>query len=158
MQNAPMTDHPRLDRLNRRLLAELQHNARLPLAELGRRVGLSSPAVAERIKRLEEQGVIRGYHAEVDAHSIGYPVTAFVELHVPPESYTRVEALLGTLPAIREAHHVTGRAAFMLKVVASSLSELETLIATFAPYGSSETAVVLSTRLAPRALPIEGSA
>lgn len=146
----------RLDRLNRRLLAELQQDARLSLAELGRRVGLSTPAVTERMKRLEEQGVIRAYRAELDAHSMGYPVTAFVRLYIPPDVYPKVEALLASWPEVREAHHVTGDAAFVLKVVTRSLADLEALLARFTPFGRSETSVVLSTRLAPRPLPVEG--
>ncbi|WP_179958145.1 Lrp/AsnC family transcriptional regulator [Chitinimonas arctica] len=149
-----MPTAPKLDRLNRHLLGLLQQDARLPLAELGRRIGLSTPAVAERLKRLEEEGVLRGYHAELDAHAIGYPVTAFVQLFIAPETYSQVETLIAGLPAVREAHHLTGDAAFILKVVASSLAELESLIARFTPFGRTETAVVLSTRLAPRPLPI----
>lgn len=149
-----MPEAPKLDRLNRRLLAELQHNARLSLAELGRRVGLSTPAVAERLARLEEQGVIVAYRAELDAHSIGYPVTAFVRLYSFPDAYPKVEALLASLPEVREAHHVTGDAAFVLKVVTRSLADLENLIGRFSPFGRSETSVVLSTRLAPRPLAV----
>ena len=147
---------PRLDRLNRRLLAELQQNARLSLAELGRRVGLSPPALTERMKRLEEQGVIHAYRAELDAHSMGYPVTAFVRLFIPPDAYPKVEAILANLPEVREAHHVTGDAAFVLKVVTRSLADLEAVLARFTPFGRSETSVVLSTRLAPRPLPVDG--
>ena len=147
-----------LDRLDRRLLRELQTDARLSLAELGRRVGLSSPALAERLRRLEERGVIQGYRTDIDSHALGYPVTALIRLFVPAERYPRIEALLADMPEVREAFHVTGEAAFVLKVVAPSLADLERLIAVFDPHGRTETAVVLSTRLAPRPLPIEEAA
>jgi len=144
-----------LDRLDRRLLRELQTDARLSLAELSRRVGLSSPALAERLRRLEERGVILGYRTEIDSHAVGYPVTALIRLFVPAERYPRIEALLATMPEVREAFHVTGEAAFVLKVVAPSLADLERTLAVFDPHGRTETAVVLSTRLASRPLPIE---
>lgn len=149
-----MTDKP-LDRLDKRLLAELQVDARLSFAELGRRVGLSTPAAAERVRKLEERGVLRGYRAELDSHSIGYPVTAFIRLYVPAERYAAVLAVLEGMPEVREAHHVTGDASFVLKVVAQSLSALEALIAAFDSWGRTETSVVLSTRLATHGLPIE---
>ncbi|TWI45197.1 Lrp/AsnC family leucine-responsive transcriptional regulator [Pseudomonas duriflava] len=146
-----------LDRLDRRLLTELQVNARLSSAELGRRVGLSTPAVAERIKRLEQRGILHGYHAAVDSHSIGYPVTAFIRLFVPADHYRQVQTVIESMLEVREAHHVTGDAAFILKVVAASLSDLELLISSFDTYGRTETSVVLSTRLATRGLPIKTS-
>ncbi|MDD2058055.1 Lrp/AsnC family transcriptional regulator [Pseudomonas sp. GD03860] len=141
--------------MDKRLLTELQTDARLSFAELGRRAGLSTPATAERVRKLEERGVLRGYRAEIDSHAIGYPVTAFIRLHVPAQSYAKVLAVLENLPEVREAHHVTGDASFVLKVVAQSLMALETLIASFDAFGSTETSVVLSTRLAVRGLPIE---
>ncbi|WP_421096171.1 Lrp/AsnC family transcriptional regulator [Pseudomonas sp. 16FHM2] len=140
--------------MDKRLLAQLQVDARLSFAELGRRVGLSTPATAERIRKLEEHGVLRGYRAELDSHSIGYPVTAFIRLYVPAESYPRVLAVIEGMPEIREAHHVTGEASFVLKAVAPSLIALETLISSFDSFGKTETSIVLSTRLAARGLPI----
>ncbi|MGF0237547.1 Lrp/AsnC family transcriptional regulator [Rhodococcus sp. IEGM1300] len=148
-----MTDKP-LDRLDRRLLAELQVDARLSFAELGRRVGLSTPAAAERVRKLEERGVLRGYRAELDSHSIGYPVSAFIRLYVAAQDYAKVLSVIEGMPEVREAHHVTGDASFVLKVVAPSLVTLETLIASFDAYGRTETSVVLSTRLASRGLPV----
>ncbi|WP_218020867.1 Lrp/AsnC family transcriptional regulator [Pseudomonas mucidolens] len=140
--------------MDKRLLAELQVDARLSFAELGRRVGLSTPAAAERVRKLEDQGVLRGYRAELDSHSIGYPVTAFIRLYVPAESYSRVLSVIEGMPEVREAHHVTGEASFVLNVVAPSLIALETLISAFDSFGKTETSIVLSTRLATRGLPI----
>ncbi|WP_339529344.1 Lrp/AsnC family transcriptional regulator [Pseudomonas mucidolens] len=148
-----MTSRP-LDRLDKRLLAELQVDARLSFAELGRRVGLSTPAAAERVRKLEDQGVLRGYRAELDSHSMGYPVTAFIRLYVPAESYSRVLSVIEGMPEVREAHHVTGEASFVLNVVAPSLIALESLISAFDSFGKTETSIVLSTRLATRGLPI----
>lgn len=148
-----MTGKP-LDRLDKRLLAELQVDARLSFAELGRRVGLSTPAAAERVRKLEDQGVLRGYRAELDSHAIGYPITAFVRLYVPAEDYPKVLSIIEGMLEVREAHHVTGDASFVLKVVAPSLTALETLISSFDSFGKTETSVVFSTRLATRGLPI----
>ncbi|MNJ08166.1 HTH-type transcriptional regulator LrpC [compost metagenome] len=148
-----MSERP-LDRMDKRLLAELQVDARMSFAELGRRVGLSTPATAERVRKLEERGVLRGYRAEIDSHAIGYPVTAFIRLYVPAQSYAKVLSVLEEMPEVREAHHVTGDASFVLKVVAQSLIALETMIASFDAFGRTETSVVLSTRLAIHGLPV----
>ena len=83
-QNGHLTDGALIDHTNRRLLAELQDDARLSIAELGRRVGLSSPAVAERIQRLEQLGVIRGYHADIDPRALGLALGAVVRIRPAP--------------------------------------------------------------------------
>ena len=135
-----------LDAIGRRLVGALRRNARLTFAELGREVGLSAPAVAERVRRLEEAGVIRGYHADVRLPEAGRAaVAAFVRLKVPRERYARLVALAEKSPEILECHHVSGGDAFVMKVAVASVQQLEGLITRLSAYGPTTTAIVLST-------------
>jgi Lrp/AsnC family leucine-responsive transcriptional regulator len=134
-----------LDPVGRKLLRAVQENARLSFSELGRRVGLSAPAVAERLRKLEEFEIINGYHAEVDPAALGYGVTAFIRLTTSTDKYPRVLELAQRLPEIRECHHVTGGEAFILKVLATSIPHLESLIAQLSVFGATSTSIVLSS-------------
>lgn len=137
----------RLDRTGRLILQILQTEGRLPFSQVGQKVGLTGPAVAERVRRMEEQGLIRGYHAEVDQTQVGFPIRAFIRLRTSPERYTRLLAVLKGLPEILECHHVTGEDAFVIRVSAASMESLEQIIARLSPFGETSTAVVLSTPL-----------
>jgi Lrp/AsnC family leucine-responsive transcriptional regulator len=134
-----------LDPIGRKLLFALQANARLSHSELGRQLGLSAPAVAERVRKMEEAELITGYHAEVNPAQLGYSVLAFIRLTAPPEQYPRVLELAQRLPEIRECHHVTGGEAFILKVLATSIPHLESIIALLSAYGTTRTSIVLSS-------------
>lgn len=134
-----------LDEIGWKLVLALQEDARLSFAELGRRVGLSLPAVAERVRRLEEAGLITGYHAKLDPHKIGASMTAFIRLRTSGDRYRQVQALAGGLPEILECHHLTGDDAFIMKVVVSSIAHLERLIGQLTPYGQTTTSIVLSS-------------
>ncbi len=134
-----------LDRTGKKLLAALQANARLSFSELGRQVGLSQPAAAERVKRLEDAGIITGYHAEVDAAKLGWPVPAFVRLITPPEKYPRFLKLAASWPEVLECHHVSGDDSFVLKVAVSSTAHLEEFIGRLTAFGPTTTAIVLSS-------------
>jgi Lrp/AsnC family leucine-responsive transcriptional regulator len=134
-----------LDNVGWEILATLQENARLSFAELGRRVGLSLPAVAERVRRMEEAGVITGYRAQVNAKKIGLPITAFVRLSVRGDQYPEVIALARTMPEVRECHHLTGADSFIMKVVAASIPHLESMITRLSSYGQTTTSIVLSS-------------
>lgn len=146
-----------LDKTGQRLLRELQENARVSFSELGRRVGLSTPAVVERIRRLEEAGLVTGYRAEVSPEKIGLPVTAFIRLFTTAKEYPRFLALAETLPEVLECYHVTGGESFVLKVVCGSLVHLEAVIARLSPFGETSTSVVLSAPIRRRVLerPVE---
>src|ERR1700731_177096 len=106
-QNDGLADAARLDATNRRLLAELQADARVSLAELGRRVGLSSPAVAERLRRLEGEGVITAYRAEVDPRRLGYSLGVVIRIRPLPRQLSDVAELARQTPEIVECHRVT---------------------------------------------------
>lgn len=134
-----------LDPINRRILEALRRDARLTFAELGREVGLSAPAVVERVRRLEEAGVIRGYHADVELPGAAREVFAFVRMKVARERYARLVALAERLEEVLECHHVSGEDAFVLKVGVPTVAQLEALITRLSAYGPTMTAVVLSS-------------
>lgn len=134
-----------LDSINRKLLRLLQENARRSFSELGRAVGLSSPAVAERVRRLEEAGVITGYHAAVNPAKLGLALLAFIRLGEVGDRGERVAALVRELPEVLECHRVTGSDSYILKIMATSIEHLEALIDRFNPYGQVTTSLVLSS-------------
>ena len=136
-----------LDDTGWQILGILQENARLSFAEVGRRVGLSLPAVSERVRRLEEAGIIRGYRAEVDPVKVGLPLTVFVRLITTPQQYPRVRALVAERSGILECHHVTGGDSFMLKIVIGSMAELEELLGELSFCGQTVTSIVLSSMI-----------
>jgi Lrp/AsnC family leucine-responsive transcriptional regulator len=136
-----------LDELAMRILGELQRDARLSFAELGRRVGLSTPATAERVRRLEESGVIEGYEARISAKALGKDVTAFVRIRLSGAETLarRLTKLASELPEVLECHRCTGDESFILKVRVESVAQLEKLIDRLTPYGMTSTALVLSS-------------
>lgn len=142
-----------LDLLDRKILMQLMSNGRLPFAELGRKVGLSPSAAAERVRQLESLGWIRGYRAEIDLRALGFTITAFVRLTCEGNRYRQFLKFLPTLQSVQECHHLTGGDAFLLKVMLTSVAELETMIERLLPYGSPTTSMVLSTPLERRQFP-----
>ena len=128
-----------------RLLRELQADARLSFSELARRVGMSTPAVAERVRRLENAGAIVGYRAEVDRALLGRPLGAFLQLTASAASYQRVIALCGSLDSVIECHHLTGKDCFLIRLAVTSVTELEDVIARFRRFGTAHTSIVLSS-------------
>jgi len=141
-----------LDRTDWRLLAELQKDGRASYAVLARAVAMSASAVAERVRRLEEAGVISGYRATVDPERVGMTVMAFVRLRYPTGNYRPFHAMLDTTPEIVEAHHVTGEDCFVLKVLARSMRHLEEVAGRISGLGSVTTSVVYSSPLSGRAI------
>ncbi|GAA0832096.1 Lrp/AsnC family transcriptional regulator [Streptosporangium amethystogenes subsp. fukuiense] len=134
-----------MDAMDWALLAELQQDARLSYSELSRRVHLSAPAVAERVRRLEETGVITGYHARVDASRAGRGVAALIRMSCyGPRCVLRDEQALAW-PEILEVHRVTGDACCLLRVVTSSMTTFEEMIDRLAPYGHPSSMMVLSS-------------
>ena len=140
-----------------RILGELQRDARLPFAELGRRVGLSTPAAAERVRRLEESGVIEGYEARINPRALGLEVTAFVRIRVTgAETLARkLSRLAGELSEVLECHRCTGDESFILKVRVASVAHLERLIDRLTPFGMTSTALVLSSPVERRLGPVD---
>jgi Lrp/AsnC family leucine-responsive transcriptional regulator len=147
-----LTSEANLDAIDRRILAELQANARITFTELGRRVALTAPAVAERVRRLEEAGVVTGFRAEVDPASVGYPLTAFVRWTAIGPDCAHLGEVAKGVPEIVECHRITGETSYVLKVVARDVQHLERLIDGLMPYGSTITSVVLSSPVSSRPL------
>ena len=143
---------PAIDAISWKLLELLQENARRSFSELGRMVGLSSPAVAERVRRLEEAGIITGYHAAIDPAKIGVALQAFMRLSDVGDRGERVATLAREMPEVLECHRVTGEDSFILKVAAASIAHLEKIIDRLTPYGQVTTALVLSSAVEWRAI------
>jgi Lrp/AsnC family leucine-responsive transcriptional regulator len=143
-----------LDAVDRRLVAALQRDARISFAELGRLVGLSPPAAAERVRRLEEQGVVRGYHAEVDRTRLGWGLSAFVRLRCANDALARVVAFARERPEVLECHRVAGEEAFVLLIAAPSVAELDQVLIRLAELGTTTSSLILSSPVASK--PIEG--
>ncbi len=134
-----------LDQTGWTLLQELQRDARQSYSELGQHVGLSSPAVAERMRKMEESGIIAGYHAEVNLALVGLPVSAIIRLgSLPGQSCTRIAASVSMIPEVMECYRVTGNDTVILKVVAASVDHLERIIDELSAYGMPTTSMVLS--------------
>ena len=134
-----------MDAIDRELLSALQDDARQSYAELGRKVGLSAPAVAERIRRLEGSGAIKGYHAEIDLKKAGYGIVGIVRLSSPLELAPQLERLAVDTPEVLEFHRVTGTEGFVMKVGVSSIEHLDLVVHKFLPYGQTTTSIVLSS-------------
>ena len=139
-----------LDATNLRLLAELIEDARLSQAELGRRVGLSPPAVAERLGRLERDGVILGYRAEVAPVALGYTLAAVLRMRPAPRQIPKVAEVARGTPEVVECHRVTGEDCFYMKLHVRSVEHLEEVIDRFTPYGQTTTSIIQSSPVARR--------
>ena len=136
-----------LDTTDWGLLEALQEDARLTFAELGRRVNLSPPAVAERVRRLEDAGIVRGYHAELDLAALGLPMQAMIRITTSNAGdCTAYSTRLVSVPEVLEAQRVTGTDSYILRVAVRSMQHLEDLLNRLAPHsGDTITAMVLST-------------
>lgn len=143
-----------LDEINRRLLAELHADPRMGVAELARRVEMSAPAVAERIQRLIESGVITGFRVEVDPVALGLPVAAFVRVRPTAGQLPRIITLADSLPQVSECHRITGEDCVLIKVHAATISDLEQTLDRFLLHGQTVTSIVVSTPVPPRPLPV----
>jgi Lrp/AsnC family transcriptional regulator, leucine-responsive regulatory protein len=144
-----------LDGTNRRLLAELEADARVSVAELGRRIGLSAPAVSERIGRLERAGVITGYHAALDPRALGYPLAAIVRIRPNSRELQRIPAIAVDTPEVVECYRITGEDCYFVKLHLRSIDELEPLLDRFTPYGQTTTSIIHSAPVPPRPLPLD---
>jgi Lrp/AsnC family transcriptional regulator, leucine-responsive regulatory protein len=143
-----------LDPTNLRLLAELQADARLSQAELGRRVGLSAPAVAERLARLERESVITGYRAEVSPQALGYAFGAVLRIRPAPRQIPKVADVARATPEVVECHRVTGEDCFWMKLHVRSVEHLEEVIDRFTPYGQTTTSIIQSTPVPRRSVEV----
>lgn len=142
-----------LDEVSWQILGELQRNARISFTELGRRVGLTAPAVAERIRRMEDAGIIGGYRVELNHEKIGRGLLAFIRIATDQGACSRFGAVVERdFPEVLECHRVTGGDSYILKVAVPSVRELETLLDRLMSYGTTVTSIVLSSPLTNRAI------
>jgi Lrp/AsnC family transcriptional regulator, leucine-responsive regulatory protein len=148
------SDRPSIDDIDRRIIEELMADGRLPIAELGRRVRLSSPAVASRVQRLERERVITGYRAEVDPRALGYQLTAIVRIKPLPGRLARIAELAAEIPQIGECHRITGEDCFYAKVHLRSIDELSGLLDRFLVYGQTTTSIVNGSPIPRRDPPV----
>jgi Lrp/AsnC family leucine-responsive transcriptional regulator len=151
-------EEPGLDATDVAILRALQQDCKSPLARIGETVGLSAPSVSERIEKLEQSGVIRGYSAVLGSRELGLDVTAFIGVVVEtPGSLEAFESTVTAIEGVQECHHVTGHHTILLKVKAPNTSTLETLISQIRSLPGvvrTETTVVLSTHTERSQLPI----
>jgi Lrp/AsnC family leucine-responsive transcriptional regulator len=149
MKNGTPASVPRnrlsLDATDRRIIGELVADARVSFAELGRRVNLSPPAVAERVRGLEEAGVITGYHAEIDPRAVGYQLTALVRVKPAPGQLPRIPEVAAEMPQVGECHRITGEDCFYLTLHLRSIDELAGLLDRFLVFGATTTSIINSS-------------
>jgi Lrp/AsnC family leucine-responsive transcriptional regulator len=124
------------------------------MSELARRVGMSAPAVTERVQRLERAGVIAGYRMEIDPAALGMPVTAIVRIRPGPGQLPKIADAAQQTPEVVECHRITGEDCFLLKVHAPSISEIEEVLDRFLLFGQTTTSIVVSTPVPLRSLPL----
>ena len=150
------TQFPQLDQIDRKIIGELMIDGRITLAALGRRVNLSSPAVAERVRRLEEAGVITGYRAEINPRALGYQLTAIVRVKPVGGQLSGIQELAAQIPEVSECHRITGEDCFYLKVFLRSIDDLSALLDRFLVFGETTTSIVNASPVPRRGPPITG--
>ena len=138
-----MQSPPQLDGYDVRILAELQAEARMTLAELGRRVHLSQPAVAERVRKLESAGVITGYRASVNLAALGYGIRAMVR--VGRSDYAAIVQLIGKLPEVVNAWNITGEDSWALEIAVADVAHLDAVVSQLCLLGETSTSIILKT-------------
>ncbi len=146
-----------LDQIDQRIIGELVKDGRVPIAELGRRVNLSPPAVSERVQRLELAGVITGYRAVVDPRALGYQLTAIVRVKPSPGQLHRIPELALQIPEVGECHRITGEDCFYLKLHLRSIDELTSLLDRFLAFGETTTSIINASPILHRDPPVPDS-
>ncbi len=127
------------------MLIELQKDARISFAELGRRVGLSTPAAAQRVRRMEEEGIIRAYRAEISPSHVGLPITAFIRMSIVGDVLSKLTARVRSMTEIVECHRGTGADSFIMKVNVVSVEHLNDVIDRLTPFGTTSTSLILGS-------------
>ena len=143
-----------MDHIDKQLLIMLQEDARVPLKKLAQKVYLSSPAVAARIARLEKQGIIKGYHTDIDWLKLGYHIMAFINLEVAPAQKTDFYPFIQDCPNVMECNCVTGNYSMLIKVCFQSTMDLDAFIGDVQKFGKTSTQIVFSTAVEHRGIQI----
>lgn len=143
-----------MDNIDLKILSLLQENARMPLKQLAERVFLSSPATAARIERLEKEGIISGYHADINLKKLGFPIIAFINLELHPDQKPEFYPFICSHPNVLECSCVTGHFAMHIKVAFDTTEKLDSFIGILQKYGSTETQIAFSTPQEPRGVDV----
>ncbi|HEY8562377.1 MAG TPA: Lrp/AsnC family transcriptional regulator [Pyrinomonadaceae bacterium] len=141
-----------IDEIDWKILKELQINARVTYAELGRRVGLTTPAVIERVRKMEDARIITGYRVEIDTAMVGLPITAFIRMSITGVDYSHIIEVANESTEVLECHRGTGNDSFIMKVAVADVGHLQTLIDKLTPYGITTTSIVLSSPVKSRVI------
>lgn len=144
------TDNVLLDEINRRILSALANDPRLSTAALARKITMSTPAVRERVKRLEEAGVIRGYRLDIDPAAIGLPVAAWVRIRPGPGQLPKIAELAAEVAQVSECHRISGDDCFLIKVHVPRIEDLEDVLDQFLVHGQTTSSFILSSPVPPR--------
>lgn len=140
-----MNEKRTLDKLDCRILELLQRNARMSNTEIGKRIGLSQPAVTARIQKLEDDGVIEGYGARINARRAGLEISALIRLKTTHDKIEACLHMFDAMPAITAADRVTGEDCFVVRATVGAMSQLEAVIDSLAAFGAVSTSIVLAT-------------
>jgi Lrp/AsnC family transcriptional regulator, leucine-responsive regulatory protein len=145
------------DTRNLELIRLLQDDPRMGISELARRIGMSAPSTKERLTRLEEAGVIRGYRLDLDPAALGWPITAYVRVRPMPGQLQKIAELAASLPQVAECHRITGEDCFIVKVHLASIESMDGILDRFLAFGQTTTALVQSSPVPLRAPPLPRS-
>lgn len=145
-----------LDACNVELLRLLREDPRMAISELARRVEMSAPATRERVRRLEEAGLISGYRLEIDPRALGFPLAAFVRVRPMPGKLPKIIEVAQRMPQVTECHRVTGEDCLIVKIHFESLQDLDRILDQFLAFGQTTTSLVQSTPVSLRSLPLPG--
>ena len=142
------------DPLNVELLRRLVADPRVTTSELARSIGMSAPAVRERVQRLEEAGVIRGYRLDLDPGALGWPITAYVRIRPMPGQLAKIAELAASIPQVAECHRITGEDCFILKVYLATIESMDGILDRFLAFGQTTTSLVQSSPVPLRQPPL----
>ncbi|WP_394827694.1 Lrp/AsnC family transcriptional regulator [Pendulispora albinea] len=145
------------DPRNAEILRLLRDDPRIPVSELARRIGMSAPAVKERVQRMEDAGIIKGYRLELDPAALGLPITIYVRIRPMPGKLPKLIELAQAIPQVVECHRVTGEDCFILKLHIDALENLDRILDRFLLFGQTTTSIVQSTPVPLRAPPLPGA-
>lgn len=150
-------DVQKVDDINARLLVELQRDCRVTMAKLARRVGMSAPAVTERVRRMEEAGVITGYRADINPGVLGLPVSAYIRVRPNPGQLQKTAQLAEQIAEVVECHRITGEDCFIMKVHFPAMDQLDRLLDRFVALGTTTTSIIQSSPVPLRPPPLPES-
>lgn len=134
-----------MDKINKSIIQALLHDGRMSITKLSQQVGLSIPAVTERMRKLEERGVLKGYTAVVDLEQIGLAVSAIIAITVFKPQKEKLLAKLESMPEVMECLHVTGEDSYLIRINVATNSDVEKFVSNINIFGETKTSIVLST-------------